>query len=479
MLLNKLREGAKGGITKFILFGFMVLAVGGLVFTDVGGFFRDGVARGSVARIGKEQITAVSFDDTVQRALYAQQIDAPTAMRLGLIDRILSAEISGRLLTGAAYELGIQVGDDTVTAQVDDLVTPMVTGDMSKKEVLRRILMNQGMSEQQFVGQLRRDMATTILRNALQSGTSMTPPLEARDLYQYQNEKRTVKALVLPHKSIKDYKEPADEVLLPFYQAGQERYAIPESRRFSMVVVTSDDVKKNLSVPDEELKTIYEDNVDSFRVPERRVMEQAVFSDGAKAATAVEKFAKKASLKSVVKSTTGSTDAYLGTETFQQDGLTKEIAAVAFVADKGALVGPIQTQLGWHVLVIKDILPPATQSFAEVKATLKKEILEDKLADTLYEAAAQIDDRLASGDSLDSVAKAMNLKLKSYGPVREDGSTPDDKEGLKGYDADRGSIMETVFILTEGESAPVMELSNGGYAVLRTDTVNLKAYTPF
>ena len=479
MLLNILREGAKGGVTKFVIYGFMAMAVGGMVFMDVGGFFRGGIGGNVVARIGKEQINAQVFDSTVRRALYSQNIDSATAYKLGLIDRILSSMISNDLMYKASYDLGLQIGDKDIAEHVSRLVEPMVKDGMTKKEVLSRILLNQGMSEAQFLQELRRDMATTILRSALQSATAYTPLQESRDLYQYQNEERTVKAIVLPNASIKDYKEPGDEVLLPFYQAGQERYAIPETRTFSMMILKSDDIKKTMDVSDEELQKIYDDNISAYQLPEKRVIEQAVFQDQSEAAKVSEKLTAGSSLKEAVSAVAGSADSYLGEQTFQKDGVAKEVADAVFAADSGATVGPVKTPLGWHIMVVKNILPPRTQPFADVKAQIKKDTLQDKLADQLYETSGQIDDMLAGGETLEKVAESMGLTLKSYGPVRVDGSTPDNKEGIKGFDKDRDNIVKTVFELSEGEGAPVMQLEDGDYAALRADTVAPKSYRSF
>lgn len=479
MLLNKLRQSAKGGLGKFMIYGLISVAVGGMVFMDVGGFFRGGVHRNSAARVGGTQISASALDTTVRRALYAQNIDAATAYKLGLIDRIMGSMISGELMHQATYDLGLQAGDDAVAARIGKLVEPMVRDGMSKKDVLNRLLLSQGMSESQFLAEVRRDMAANILRGALQSATAFTPPQEARDIYQYQNESRTIKAVILPNSGITDYKEPDDKVLLPFYEAGQERYAIPETRNFSMIVLTEDALKKTLDVSDEELQKIYDDNIDAYRQPERRTLEQSVFADEAAAKKAADLLAAGKSLKDAAKESSGSETAYLGSGTFEKDGLAKEMADAVFAADRDKTVGPVKTALGWHILIVKDILPPTTQSFADAKAKIKKETLHNKLADQLYEASAQIDDMLAGGTSMEDVAKNMDLKAMTFGPVREDGSAPGDKEGLKGFDKDRGDIMKTVFDLTEGESAPVMELDGGGYAAIRIDTVTPKSYRPF
>ena len=56
MAMKALREGAKGGITKIILMGFLVMAGGSLVMMDVGGFFRGGVSNSDVVKIGSDTV---------------------------------------------------------------------------------------------------------------------------------------------------------------------------------------------------------------------------------------------------------------------------------------------------------------------------------------------------------------------------------------------------------------------------------------
>jgi peptidyl-prolyl cis-trans isomerase D len=61
MAMQALRDGAGTGFLKIILMGLLVMAVGGLVFTDVGGFFRGGVGNNDVARVGDTKIGVVEF----------------------------------------------------------------------------------------------------------------------------------------------------------------------------------------------------------------------------------------------------------------------------------------------------------------------------------------------------------------------------------------------------------------------------------
>ncbi|MCB9989149.1 MAG: peptidyl-prolyl cis-trans isomerase [Rhodospirillales bacterium] len=478
-MLNAMREGAKSGFMKLILMGLMVMAVGGLVLMDVGGFFRGGTGTNNVAKIEGQEFPAITFDRTMRRVLARQGLDVQTAYQLGLVEQILNNEISNNLLQRAAYDTGLQVGSETIARQINQLVAPYVTENVSKKEAVRRILMSQNMTEGEFIRALRSEMTGTVLRTALILPAAYASSQAADDIYQFNNEQRTVKGFFLPNSAIKDFQEPSDEVLLPFYQAGQERYAIPETRVFTMAILTGDKLKETLDISDEELRATYESEIQAYQLPERRKLEQAVFSDEATAKAVIDKLNKGVDMKQAVKDVTNKTDAYLGTEDFEQAGLLEEIGVPVYAAAKGDIVGPIKTALGWHALIVKDILPPKTRPFDDVKAALKKELMHTHMADQMFEHAGQIDDALAGGATLEDVAEEMGLKLVKIGPVREDGSTPDDKDGLKDYEADRTYILETAYEMMEGETSPVMEMADGRYMTLRVDTLMPKSYTPF
>ncbi len=472
-MLNAMREGTKSGFMRFILFGFMVLAVGGLVMMDVGGFFRGGVSRTSIAKIDGQELPITIFDRTLRRVLANQSLDIQTAYRLGFVNQVLSNEISNNLTQRAALDMGLEIGDNIVLKQINKLIEPLVTEELTKKAALTAVLRNQGMTEQSFIRMIKAEMTNMLLRNTIQIGTDFGPEKEALDLYQHKNEERTVKVVFLSHSNIKDVTIPTDEVLLPFYQAGQERYAIPENRSFSIAILSQDKLEKTMGVEEEELRAVYEQDIASFSLPERRVLEQAVFDNQAAATAIISQVNEDKSLKEE------SGDAYLGEETFEKEGLLKEIGEVAFAASTGETVGPIETALGWHVIKLKNVIAPETEPFDKVKDDLKKDIIQLRLVDEMFVLANNIDDSLAGGLSLEEVAGDMDLTLKQYGPVKSDGSTPDGKDGSKEFEEDRGYILETVFELLEGEISPVIELTGGRYAAIRADVINEKNYKAF
>lgn len=481
MLLNAMRSGAQSKIMKTVLFGLLLMAVTGLAMTGGTSFFNNSLSQGGVATIGGEPLDAQAFDRTVRTVLARQGMDTDTAHRFGMIDRIMESEIGSRLLYRAARDKGILIGNDVITEQVGKIVAPHVSDKMNAKQVLASILMDQRMSEEQFVQTLRMEITGGTIRTAVQFGGNFTPDAEARDLYRYQHEARTVKAVVLPDVAIKDYQEPADAVLLPLYQAGQERYAVPEMRSFSLLVLTGADLREQPeAISDEDLKERYEQEAERFTTAEQRILERAVLDKKETADGVIEQVKKGTSLKDALKDAKSS--GYIGEQTKAKADLEAEIAEPAFGAGKGDVVGPIPSSItpgSFLVLVVKDILPAQTKAFEEAKEEVGKEIMRERLAEKLYEEANRIDDLLAGGATLEEAAETAGLTIRKAGPLRPDGSTPDSTDGMKDYPQDRDSILKVVFELNEGEAAPVSELSDGSYAAIRVDAVQAKTYKPF
>lgn len=478
-MLRALRDGAKSGILKFILLGFLFMAVGGLVMMDVQGFFRGGVSRNTVAKIDGKELGAMNFDLTVRRVLSQQNLTQAQAYQFGFIDQILNSEITNNLLQKNARDLGIYISDDQVAEQLNNIIAPLANEDMPNKEVLRRILLSQGMTEKELVEAMRADAMNAALRNALQEGTGVTPPQEVRDLYRYRNEERTIRTIMLPHDGITDIEPAEEKVLQALYEAGKERNVIPETRSFSMVVLTEDILKDTMDISEEELRQYYDDNINAFKLPEQRVIEQVIVSSRSIADNIIERVGKGADLLSALEEETGSDEGYVGQETFNKEGLTETVAEAAFNKEAGEVAGPVQTALGWHVMVIHEIRPPSTQDFADVRKSIKDDMMQMRLMDQMFALANNVDDDLAGGASLEDVAGNLDVKIRTFGPVRYDGSTLEEKDALADFENDREYIMDTVFEILAGEVAPVMELSDGSFVVIRTDEIREKSYIPF
>lgn len=480
MVMNAMRQGAKSGLSKIILFGFMVMAVGGLVLMDVRGVFTGTAGgTGNVVTIGNDRLGIGQFDMLVRRSIARQGIDPQTAYSLGMIDQILNSEVSNQLLLRAARDTGINISDETMAQKIATIVAPYVNDTTSTKQAFQAIVAAQGMGEKEFVNTVRQEMTNELLRAALIMGSAVGDSAEAADLYSYTNEKRTLSALIMPDAQGLDVPESTDEVLLPLYQAGQERYAIPETRAITVAVLTEAAIKDAAKITDEDVKAQYEKDIDGYKLPEKRQLEQTILSERTEADAIAARIAKGETMEAAIKAQTGNADAYLGTASFEKKGLATEVADKAFSGKVGDVIGPVQTALGWHVMVLKAVEEPRTRPLAEVKDDVRKALSQSRVAEQMFETSGKIDDAIAAGTPLEDIAKDMEMKISAYGPVRADGSTAESKEGIKDYAADREEFLKTAFDLTEGELSHVIEMKDGSFAVLRVDSLTEKAYKPF
>ncbi|MEM6812350.1 MAG: peptidyl-prolyl cis-trans isomerase [Pseudomonadota bacterium] len=479
-MLRAMRDGTKGGFLKYILLGFMAMAVGGLVLTDVGGFFRGGLGTNVVAKGKGIEIGIQEFDRTVRRVLARQGLAPSEAYRMGLIDQALRNEIQTRILAKEAQKIGIYANDTVVAQEIGRLSESLSIEGMTKSEALRTTLRSQGITEDEFVTALRNEISVTILTQAIATNARELPLEQAKALYQFQNEARDFEGIVLTHASVSDVEQPSEENLQKFYEARKIEFAIPEQRSITLATLKSDMVAKNVSITDEEAKAYYDQNIITYSKPERRTLEQAILKDQASAQEILNRIQdKNVSFEQAVEDVTESKDGYLGENAFGKDSLIEAVSEQVFAAEKGSFVGPVETPLGWNIVLVKDIIEPQVTPFEEVKRSIKDNLLNDRLADELIEAANTLDDQLASGEPLETLVSELGLTTESFSKITVSGTTLDGTDRLKGYEGDKAKILEAAFDYDIGESTPVMEMADGRFVVARIDEIVPLSYKPF
>jgi peptidyl-prolyl cis-trans isomerase D len=477
-MLTAMRDGAKSGITRIILFGFLVLAVFGLILTDVGGFFRGGVASSSVAEVNGQEITVNSFENVARSIVSRNGMDMRTAYEMGLIDQILQNEIANNLMQYAAFDMGLMISDEMITTRVAELVGPLVNEKTSPQQALDNILRSQNMTEGSFLRNIRAEMTTSMLRNAINVTTNIASGSEAAYLYVYNNESRKISYIHLKDTDIKDIPASSDEVLLPFYEVAKERYAIPETRNITLAKLDQNALAESYEISEEELLAIYERDIISFEVPEQRTLAQAILADADLAEQVMN--AVKDGKKSLEVATNEVNGTFTPPQNFEQNGLIEDIANPVFEASKDDIVGPIETPLGFHIMRVDNIIAPYTEEFDDVKEQLSKDIKQMNLADQMFEMANTIDDMLAGGATIEEVAESTDLVKTTLPAMTSSGASLEDENVIpENSSADSEIILEMAFSLMDGEISPVFELEDRRFAMVRVDMVTLKSFTPF
>lgn len=467
-MLIWMREGKGSKVMKYGMLGLLFLgAVGLAISTRTGGLSLGGSASTTVAKGPGVNISIMEFDRAVRRALSQQGIGPQEAYQLGLVDRILDGEIQSRLFAKKSHDLGLDVSDDDVTRQISKLAEPLATEGRSKKEALQQILRSQSISESEFVGSIRQEMGNTLLRAALMPPASLSSPMMAADLYRYDNEKRGAKVIVFTNASVPGITPATEDQLKKYYEANKQDYLIPETRTVTMATLKPEMVKKNIKISDEQLRAEYDKNLASFTKAPRRLVEQVALPSEEEAKKAVEDMKAGKSPKESV------------TQEYEEKGLLPEIAAPVFEAKKGAVVGPIKTDLGWMVIKVKDLLAESVTPFDQMKDRLRTEMESIAMTDELYQTGNAIEDRIAGGDKLEDLVKEYGMTTESIGPFRQNGYDKDGKDLFKAYGPDRDKLIQSAYDYEKDEVAPVVETGDGQFHLVRIDAVTPDTYRDY
>ena len=121
-MLGSLREGSSARIIKIVALGFVLLGVSGMIFMDVGGFFRGGMSDTTLARIGRTKIDVQSFERTASPAVRQQNMSMAEAYRFGLLRTLLDEMVSREVLNQEAMREGLLIGRDEVARRVNDIL---------------------------------------------------------------------------------------------------------------------------------------------------------------------------------------------------------------------------------------------------------------------------------------------------------------------------------------------------------------------
>lgn len=464
-MLQLLSDGAKGGISKFILVGFMFMAVVGLVLTDVGGFFRDGVSSNDVAKIGDESIGIREFDNVVRRTLTQQGFtDVQQAYKLGLIDQILNGYARDIMIEQQARAYGIRIGREQVAAQIHKYVEPLVRDGVNPQQALDQLLSNQGITEADLADSVRITMANGLVIQSLISGGEILPPPLVRHLARLAKETRDVEIITLSPADLKLDKPLTEDEIKDFYELTKAEYATPEMRGFTVAILAPESFAETIEITDEEMKSYYDDNIDSYTKPETRRIEQLVFGseDDAKAFVASEKPVFNDHVKGAQ---------YRAAQEFQASALPAELAEPVFALESGKTSPPLKTPFGWHVVKLDEIIEPKTETFDEVKKDITILLTQEKEGDLLFEAVETIDQQVEEGTDLKTLVDTYKMETVTLGPVDRVGMTSDKKTGMKTFEEDAGSLLDTAFTLNEGERSAVLEMKNGHFALIQVDSI--------
>jgi peptidyl-prolyl cis-trans isomerase D len=472
-MLQALRSTVGSWIVK-ILFVLLILSFG---VWGIGDIFR-GRTDTTAAQVGDVKISTVELDNAFRqevnrlRQMLGGQIDAEQAKALGLVNQTLDQLIQRTLLSLAADDAGLRVGDPLVLGQLR--AEPAFHNQLGQfdSDQFRRVLAANQLTEDGYVNLLRTEIKRSQLVGAIAAG-AQAPGVLVDDLFRRQAERRIAETVLVPNAAMGNVGTPDDATLTAFHQEKAVRFTAPEFRKLTVAKLTVDDIAKDISVSDEDLHAAYDARAAEFQTPERRTVDQVLVQDEA-AARKIESSVGQG--QSLEEAATAAGAEVLTLNSLAREDLLPELTGPVFSLQEGAVSAPVQSSLGWHVVRVSDIEPGSTQSFEQVRETVLADVKRDRAMDTVFESANKVEDALAGGASIEDVARSFGLRLVEVPAIDANGRKPDGGvvEGLPAAQ----QVAQTAFGLQQGAASNLTETPDGDYFIARVDAITPATLRP-
>ncbi len=468
-MLQAMRSGAKSPIMKF----FLLFLAGGFALWGIGDG-STGLIGGSDKAIsaGDQSVSprevAIEFDRT--RRTYLPNTTIAEAMQGGLLNDVIGTMSREVLFRAENEDLGLTV---TRAMQRDAIANEASFqdefGQFSEGRFLQA-LAGAGFTEQEYLnrvdGVLQRQQLMTAVSQGLRYDSALANVVAAHEM-----EKRTVKLSSFPVRP-ESIATPDDATIDSFFQENKPSYDAPQLRSAKIGSLSAAIIAEEITISDNEIRAAFDDRLDEFSTPETRSIRQMVFDDAATANAALDRLNNGEGFAAVAASMLEWTDADTNLGTVTEASLDGALVGPAFAAEAGAVVGPVQTAFGFHLLSIDTITAGGVTQLDDVREQIISTLRGEQAINLLYDRVNMLEDALGSGATIEEAIKKAGGRLDIATDIDRQGQTIDGMPaaGQVGELLQDGAILELIWDSELNEVSVIQEGSDDMFFVVNVST---------
>lgn len=465
-MLRGIRNASSNWLGKTVMACVMGLLIVSFAIWGIGDIFR-GFGRASLVKIGKVEISTeqfrVFYNERLQRI--SRQVGRPItpdqARALGLDRQLLGELVAEAALDERARQLGLGISDAEISKRITE--DPVFRGTSGRFDQRRfeELIRSAGYTEPRYVAEQRRVILRRQIAETLGGGP--LAPNSYREAYnRYQAEQRSIEYVVLDRAKAGEIAPPTPEVLAKYFDERKVLFRAPEYRKLTVLVLTPADAAVWITVTDEDAKRTYEDRRARYVTPERRQVQQIVFSNKADAQAAVERLAGGLSFVALAQERgLKETDIELGLVA-KTALIDRAVAEAAFSLKEGEISQPIDGRFGTALVRVVKIEPEVVRTYEQVADEIKREIAIDRAKTEVLTRHDKIEDGRAAGESLLEVAQKLGLTARVIEAVDRSGRDPEGAPAAPDL-PNAQDVLQGAFSADVGVETDPIQLSGNGF----------------
>ena len=455
----------KSKINKFfawIIVLLLVLGLAGFGLQDV--LSRWGTSK--LAAVGEVEISTEEFGQSFIREInYISQnigknLTIEEAKSFGLHLQVVERLINRSLLDQLLIDLKISVGDVLLLKNLKTNPNfKNAEGNFDRKKY-NDYLSKINLSENEFEKILRNDLSRGLFTQILDPNFNHNQNI-VKTIAGYIGEEREVKLYKLNYDtntSLQDFNK--DEVR-KFYENNKNNYSSKSIRKYSVLNINQSQFLNEIEITEEEIQNIYEERKQNFTQPEFRELSRIIFQTSDLANEALNKIlSNEKTFEQIGKDLNlNRKEIFFGT--YSKIDLDDELSDFIFDTKikKNSIVGPINGELGFELYKVNKIIPEFVLGEEKAKSQIINEIQLENSLNKLSEMIPEVEDMIASGETLEEIARKYQMNIENIEISKGD-------ELPKKY---RNKNLKTYFNEASNDNSDLLQIEDNTFISIRLD----------
>ena len=455
----------KSKINKFfawIIVLLLVLGLAGFGLQDV--LSRWGTSK--LATVGEVEISTEEFGQSFIREInYISQnigknLTIEEAKSFGLHLQVVERLINRSLLDQLLIDLKISVGDVLLLKNLKTNPNfKNAEGNFDRKKY-NDYLSKINLSENEFEKILRNDLSRGLFTQILDPNFNHNQNI-VKTIAGYIGEEREVKLYKLNYDtntSLQDFNK--DEVR-KFYENNKNNYSSKSIRKYSVLNINQSEFLNEIEITEEEIQNIYEERKQNFTQPEFRELSKIIFQTSDLANEALNKILSNEKTFEQIGKDLNLNRKEINFGTYSKIDLDDELSDFIFDAKikKNSIVGPINGELGFELYKVNKIIPEFVLGEEKAKSQIINEIQLENSLNKLSEMIPEVEDMIASGETLEEIARKYQMNIENIEISKGD-------ELPKKY---RNKNLKTYFNQASNDNSDLLQIEDNTFISIRLD----------
>jgi peptidyl-prolyl cis-trans isomerase D len=431
-MLQQIREFAGRKIVRWLFIIFLVVPFG---LFGIDAYINRVATTDAVANVGPLRVTAFELDQALRRQaeLYREQFrgqfDASIMENPEIRRAVLDNLVNEKLMAVGSERAGVRIPDAALAERISRMPEFQGADGRFSKERYDMIAKSQGLTTPGLDERLRQSFRMQDFRAAI-ADTAFVPKATLESFIRLSEQSREVSVVNLTPEAYPAKVSP--EQAKAYYDSHAVEFTIPERVRVEYVELSVDALAARTAAPAEDVQRVYEDGMkrNQWGAPEERRASHILVGAAADAKEPERKAAKdkaqaiadrvrkdpKSFADVAKKESQDPGSAVQGGDLgfFAREAMVKPFSEAAFAAKKGDIVGPVESEFGYHVILVTDVKPAKVRTLAEstpeIEAQIKKQLASRAFAETGETFTNMVYEQ---SSSLQPVADALKLTVKT------------------------------------------------------------------